>query len=219
MATQPDALAALKTQPYFKLLDDDEIERLAHALIERNFDKDEMILVEGEACQGLYIVTTGSIKIFKLSPEGREQILTSVNANGSFNEVAVFDGGPNPANASALRPSTVWILPRTTIHDLIHRRPDVALAIIQNLGARLRHLVGLVEDLSLRHVSSRLAKLLLETASSQAHTLTQQEMASHLGTVREMIGRSLKQLESRGLITIERGKIIILDREALERML
>jgi CRP/FNR family transcriptional regulator len=101
---------------------------------------------------------------------------------------------------------------------LIKRRPDVALAIIQNLGARLRQLVGLVEDLSLRQVSARLAKLLLETASGQDRALTQQEMAARLGTVREMIGRSLRQLETRGLIKIERGKIVILDRTGLEKL-
>jgi CRP/FNR family transcriptional regulator len=83
----------------------------------------------------------------------------------------------------------------------------------------LRHLVGLVEDLSLRQVSSRLAKLLIETASGQQEPLTQQEMAARLGTVREIIGRSLKQLEARGLIRIERGKIVVLDRAGLERMI
>jgi CRP-like cAMP-binding protein len=82
----------------------------------------------------------------------------------------------------------------------------------------LRHLVGLVEDLSLRQVSARLAKLLLETATSEERALTQQEMAARLGTVREMIGRSLKQLEARGLIETERGKIVILDREELEKL-
>jgi CRP/FNR family transcriptional regulator len=210
--------SALRAQPYFKSLNDGELAKLAQTLIERHYEKDEMIFLEGEPCQGLYIVREGTTKIFKLSPEGREQILTYVHAGGSFNEVAVFDGGPNPANVSSVERTTLWIVPRRAIVDLIQERPDVALAIIQNLGTRLRHLVGLVEDLSLRQVSARLAKLLLETASGQGRALTQQEMAAQLGTVREMIGRSLRTLEARGFIRIEHGKVVILDREGLEKM-
>lgn len=213
------AIAVLNAEPYFKSLDDAELKKLARTLIERTYAKDKVIFLEGEPCQGLFIVREGSIKVYKLSPEGREQILTTVSAGGSFNEVAVFDGGPNPANVAALHDAKIWIVPRSAIVDLIQRRPDVALAIIQNLGARLRHLVGLVEDLSLRQVSSRLAKLLIEVSSGQQPPLTQQEMAARLGTVREIIGRSLKQLEARGLIRIERGKIVVLDRAGLERMI
>lgn len=219
MIDQATAIAALKAQPYFKSLDAVELERLAQALVECAFDKDRIVFLEGEPSQGLYIVREGMVKIYKLSAEGREQILRYMNAGESFNEVSVFDGGANPANVAALQPTTVWILPRTPVIDLIKRRPDVALAIIQNLGARLRQLVGLVEDLSLRQVSARLAKLLLETASEQEHALTQQEMAARLGTVREIIGRSLRQLETRGLIKIERGKIVILDRKGLEKLI
>lgn len=218
MSRDPTALAALKAQPYFKSLDEDELNRLAHQLIERVFAQDEIVFLEDEPCQGLYIVREGSVKVYKLSAEGREQVLTTIGANASFNEVAVFDGGANPANVAALEPTKIWILPRALIIDLIERRSDVALAVIQNLGMRLRRMVSLVEDLSLRQVSARLAKLLLETAASQERALTQQEMAARLGTVREMIGRSLRQLETRGLIKIERGKIVILDRQGLAKL-
>ncbi len=211
-------VAALKAQPYFKALTDDELKQLARTLLEKTCDKDEVVFLEGEESQGLYIVRQGSVKVYKLSPEGREQILTYTHAGGSFNEVAVFDGGPNPANVSAVEPTVLWIVPRNAILDLIKRRPEVAIAIIQNLGTRLRHLVGLVEDLSLRQVTARLAKLLLETASGQGRTLTQQEMAARLGTVREMIGRSLRTLESRGFIKMEHGRIVIVDRAGLEKI-
>ncbi len=218
MASEAPVLTALRAQPYFKALDEGELARLARTLIERAYEKDEVVFLEGEPCQGLYIVREGSVKIYKLSPEGREQILSYVKPFDSFNEVAVFDGGPNPANVAAAEPTAVWIVPRAAIVDLIQKNPQVALAVIQNLGARLRHMVSLVEDLSLRQVSARLAKLLLETAASGERALTQQEMAARLGTVREMIGRSLKQLEGRGLIRTERGRIVILDREGLERL-
>ena len=218
MASEAPALKALRAQPYFKALDAAELARLARTLIERAYEKDEVVFLEGEPCQGLYIVREGIVKIYKLSPEGREQILSYVKPFDSFNEVAVFDGGSNPANVAAAEPTTLWIVPRAAVADLIQSNPQVALAVIQNLGARLRHMVGLVEDLSLRQVSARLAKLLLETAASGERALTQQEMAARLGTVREMIGRSLKQLEARGLIETGRGRIVILDREGLEKL-
>jgi CRP/FNR family transcriptional regulator len=209
------AVAALKAQPYFKSLDEEELNRLARTLIERAFENDEIVFLDGEPCLGLYIIRSGAAKIYKVSFEGREQVLRYMNAGESFNEVAVFDGGPNPANVSAVGDTVVWIVPREAIVELIQRRPQVALAVIQNLGARLRHLVGLVEDLSLRQVSARFAKLLLEIASGRERVMTQQEMAARLGTVREMVGRSLRQMQARRLIQMERGKIVIVDREGL----
>jgi len=194
-----NSISALKSLPYFHVLDDDELGALARRMIEREFQRGETIFFEGDPSQGLYILRAGSVRIYKLSPEGREQVLRTMHAGESFNEVAVFDGGPNPANVAALEPTSVWIVPRDAVIDLIERRADVALTIIQNLGARLRHLVGLVEDLSLRQVSARLAKLLLAIAAGEEPTMTQAEMAARLGTVREIISRSLKQLEARGL--------------------
>jgi len=170
---------------------------------------------------GLFIVYQGQVRVYKLSAEGREQVLRSFKDGQSFNEVAVFDGGPNPAHADATTPSTVWIIPRSLIFELVRTRPETAIAIIQNLGSQLRHLVGLVEDLSLRHISARLIRLLLETDAGgpDAPKLTQQEMAAQLGTVREMVARALKQLESRGLIESKGGRIVIVDRQTLEKMI
>lgn len=214
------ATTALKALPYFRTLKEDELAPLARALVVRALDKDEVVFLEGEPCAGLYIVREGSVKIYKLSPEGREQILSYVRRGGSFNEVAVFDGGPNPANAATTEPTQLWIMPGQLMFEAIQQHSEVALAVVRNLGIRLRHLVNLVEDLSLRQVSARLAKLLLETATGEEpQLLTQQDMAARLGTVREMIGRSLRQLEARELVRVEHGKITILDRAGLEKML
>ncbi len=214
-------IAALRAQPYFSVLGPDDLADLASRMIEHRFLKGEMVFLEGEPCQGLYLVCEGQVRIYKLSPEGREQVLRYCGPGQSFNEVAVFDAGPNPANVIAASDCVLWIIPQAVLLDQLAAHPALALAIIRNLGARLRHLVGLVEDLSLRHVNSRLAKLLLETASAgqTSRSLTQQEMAAHVGTVREMIGRSLKQLEGRGLIKIHGGRIAILDRAGLEKLI
>jgi CRP/FNR family transcriptional regulator len=218
MSAPSAPIAALEILPYFRVLNETELDQLARQLIERTYDRGAIIFLEGEACEGLFIVREGSVRIYKTSSEGREQILHTMGPGGSFNEVAVFDGGPNPANVAALEPTRLWIVPRNAITGLIMSKPEVAISIIQTQGSHLRHLIGLVEDLSLRNVSARLAKLLLLIASGKEKMMTQQDMASRLGTVRETIGRSLKQMEARGLIRIERGKIVILKKEELEKM-
>ena len=217
----PARLAWLRAQPYFAVLNENDLEHIARQTIVRHYDKGEQVFAEGDPCQGLYIVQEGEVRVYKLSPEGREQVLRYFTNGHSFNEVAVFDGGGNPAHASASTASTLWIIPRDLIFEFVRTRPELAVAVIQNLGGQLRHLVGLVEDLSLRHISARLAKLLLEAASEggTAHKLTQQEMAARLGTVREMVARALKQLESRGLIAVTQGRVVILDRKTLEKMI
>ena len=210
--------AALQTGPYFRNLRAEDLQELARRMCARAFSPGQMIFGEGEPCVGLYIIQSGAARIYKLSPEGREQVLRVVHPGDSFTEVAVFDGGPNPANVAAISGVQVWIVPRDAVMDLISRRPEFALAVIQNLGARLRQLVGLVEDLSLRQVSARLAKLLLAIAAGQEPVMTQQEMAARLGTVREIISRSLHQLEARGLIRVERKRVVILRRAQLEKL-
>jgi CRP-like cAMP-binding protein len=213
------SIAALETLPYFRILTEPERAELASQMVERAYRRGELVFLEGDVCLGLYIVRDGSVRIYKTSVEGREQVLHTIGAGGSFNEVAVFDGGPNPANVSALESTRLWIVPREVIVHLIRTRGDFALAVLEMQGSHVRHLVALVEDLSLRQVMARLAKLLLRIDSGEEEMMTQQEMAARLGTVREIIGRSLKQMESRGLIKHEQGKIIVVDEEELGKII
>jgi CRP/FNR family transcriptional regulator len=131
-----------------------------------------------------------------------------------------LDEGPNPATAEALDQVTLYLFPRQSFIQMVKKHPDLAWVILENLAQRLRHLTALVEDLSFRTVRGRLAKLLLEQASKgqveKGGWLTQEEMAARLGTVREVVSRSLRSLEEEGLIRIARHRIIILEREALE---
>ncbi len=213
-------IALLMAQPYFAALNGADLEYLATRMTESHFNAGETIFLEGDPCLGLYILHTGDVRIYKLSPEGREQVLHYVKPGQSFNEVPVFDEGPTPANVIAVTPCSMWIVPRWLILEFMRTRPEMAMTIIRNTGRRLRHLVGLVADLSLRTVTNRLAKLLLDTAAGEqtARVLTQHEMAAQLGTVREVVARSLKQLEICGHIRVERGRIVILNRQALEEL-
>ncbi len=220
--------ALLRHVPYFARLPDAVLAALAAACVERRYDRGQVIFLEGEPCAGLYIVAAGEVKIFKVSPQGREQVLAQMGPGSTFNEVAVLDGGPNPASAAAVTETEAWVITRQEMQRLTETHPPLAWALIESLASRARHLVAMVEDLSLRSVKSRLARLLLAEAdragASQAsktgeldrsQMVTQAEMAARLGTVREMIGRALRELADDGLIDFDRHRIVILDREGL----
>lgn len=205
--------------PYFSSLGEDALASVASAAVSRAYAPDEIIFLEGEPCAGLFVVHVGHVKIYKASPEGREQILHVARPSESFNDVAVFDGGPNPASAQAMDAVELCVIGRAAMLDLVGRYPQLAQTVVAVLAARARMLVSMVEDLSLRSISGRLAKLLYEQAEQgeNAIPLTHQQMAARLGTVREMISRALRELEDEGLVRREGRQIVIVDRVELEQ--
>jgi len=216
---QSRATQLLHAVPYFARLETDALEAISTSAVNRNYDRGQVIFLEGDPVAGLFIVDEGRVKLYKLSREGREQVVKLAGPGEFFNEVAVLDGGPNPVSAMALRESQVWVIDRQSLLLLLEQYPAVAVSVIEALAAHARHLISLVEDLSLRTVSARLAKLLITQAAGGGDAprrLTQQEMAAQLGTVREMVGRALRDLEDEGIIRFDRHRILILDREALE---
>jgi CRP-like cAMP-binding protein len=174
------------------------------------------IQLEGDPAAQMYIVAQGRVKILRVGTNGREQILNIIGPGSHFNTVPMFDGGPCPANAEAMTDVLLLALPRAPLLALLGEHPALAHALLAELSSRLRHMVNLVDELALHSVQGRLAGLLLDQAASSAGApLTQAEMAARLGTVREMIGRSLKLFEAQGLIRLDRGVITILDRAGL----
>ena len=209
----------LKSSPYFSGLDTAGLESIKRLVFEKTAQRDEFILREGEPGEALYFVVSGAVKTFKTSAEGKEQILRITRPGDSFNDVPVFDGGPNIASAQAMSPLVLYGISKADIGIILRHHPQVAANVIKVLAERVRHFVSLVEDLSFRHVLSRVAKLLLEYAENGRKTgrphLTQQEMAAMVGTAREIVGRSLRALEEKGAIRIDRHRIVLIDREAL----
>lgn len=213
----------LRRVPYFAGLPDDVLAALSAVAFERRYARGQIIFLEGEPCAGLYVVVEGEVKIFKLSPQGREQILHRTGPGGTFNDVAVLDGGPNPASVAALTDTTICVIARADIQRLAQAHPALAWALIESIARRTRQLVAMVEDLSLRSVKARLARLLLAEAQhwigadeiDRSQMVTQAELAARLGTVREMIGRALRDLADDGLIVFDRHRIVIVDREGL----
>lgn len=215
-------LEFLKSIPYFLGLSPTEVESIRQLIFEKAVGRGEVILLESEPASALYFVVSGAVKVFKTSAEGKEQILRIVRPGESFNDVPIFDGGPNPASAQAMGPVVLYGLAKEGLTAIIQQHPLVTFNVIKVLGKWVRQLVALVEDLSFRHVIGRVAKILLEQASDGASPkprLTQQEMAAMAGTAREVVARSLKALEEEGIIRLEHHRIVITDKKALqERM-
>ncbi len=221
----PVEVGELRKIPLFVMLGENDLQHVAAMTVERRYDRGDIILLEGEHGGALHYVHTGLVKIFKTSAEGREQVLRLIATGNTFNDVPALDGGPNPASAAAMEASTIYVIRRADLQALIRSRPEVANAVVQTLAQALRHLVVLVEDLSLRHVTARVAKLLLkqedavQPSEEQGHRLTQQEMAAMVGTAREVVGRALKELEVAGAIDVRQGRIMVLNRERLQMLI
>lgn len=215
----------LRLVPYFAALSAGELATVAGCLVERRLDSGQIGFLEGEAGAGLYLVVEGQAKIFRISTEGREQVLSLLHPGDSCNEVPVVDGGGNPATFVAIEPTTVWIWTAETMDYLRREIPRLDGMIIASLAGRCRELVDKVYDLSFRSVTARLAGFLLEQAALTPDTdldrrrWTQEEMAAYIGTVREMVGRALRNLERDGLIRFDRNRIEIADRDGLESLL
>jgi len=214
-------LDLLKRIPYFSGIGLADLESIKKLVFERSADRAETVVFEGESASSLYFVTSGAVRVFKTSTEGKEQILSIVRPKESFNDVPIFDGGPNPASARAMGPVLLYGIKRNDVEAILRDHPRVALNVTKVLAKRVRQLVSLVEDLSFRHVISRVAKILFEQISGEADRaprLTQQEMAAMAGTAREVVGRSLKALEEQGAIKLDHHRIVIADKEALQRI-
>jgi CRP/FNR family transcriptional regulator len=210
---------ALQRSPLFADLPQEALSRVARVSIRRTYAPDETIILEGAPCRAAYFIAEGQVRILRTSPDGREQILSQLGPGRSFNTVPPFQPqGTNHATAQAVDQATLYAIPGEDFRRLVITSSDLALALLQDFADRLDHLTDLVEDLSLRTVRGRLARFLLRQAEAGAVTRqwTQAEIAARLGTVREMIGRTLRSFVDAGLIRMDRHRIELLDRQALE---
>jgi CRP-like cAMP-binding protein len=206
--------------PLFNGLSDPELEALAQRAIERHFEDGEMLFWEGEPCAGIFLIGQGSVKIFKTSAGGREMMLALETAPCTVAELPLFDGGPYPASVRTVDPVVSYFINKSDFQQVCRQYPDVALKVLAVVGGRLRHLVSVVESMTFGSVTQRLARLLLDQsrqAGADEFTLpvTHQELASRLGTVREVVSRNLARFRAEGLIQMQGHQVRVLDRAGL----
>ena len=202
---------------------------LATRSVRKLFSTGELLFSEGEPCNGLHIIARGKVRLFKTSVNGREQVL-SVNVSGeSVAEIPVFDGGPYPASAVALEETEIVFISRRDFNAYCLEHPEVPLKVLTVVGARLRNLVGIIEELSFTTIRQRLISVLLKLAQSEGKKTkrgiefqlpaTHQDLANQLGTVRELISRNLMRLQAEGLLDVDARQIVVKNVKGLSDLL
>lgn len=217
-----DHIAAI---PLFQNLPGEHCEDLATIVVDRIFRQGQVIFSEGDEGNGFYVVISGRVKIFKLSAEGKEQILHIFGPGEPFGEVPVFAGEHFPAHAEAIEESRILFFPRNAFVDLIRKDPSLALNMLAVLSRRLRRFTMLIEDLSLKEVPGRLAAYLLylserkDGADDLVLDISKGQLASLLGTIPETLSRILAKMTGEELIRSDGPRSIqILDRDGLEEL-
>lgn len=207
--------------PLFEGLGEAELNALAQRAVEKRYKPDEMLFWEGEPCAGIFLIAEGSVKIFKTSPSGREMMLALDSAPATVAELPLFDGGPYPASVRAVGPVVALFIDKAGFHQICRQYPELPLKLLAVIGRRLRHLVMVVESMTFGSVTQRLARLLLdasaEAGSDEFPLPTHQEIASRLGTVREVVSRNLARFRAENLIRIDGRMVTVTDRKGLER--
>jgi len=224
--TQTARRRVLANVPIFAGLTESELEFLVERAITRRCSPGEMIFAEGEPCLGLYVVERGHVRIFKTSATGREQVLTIDGAGSSIAEVPVFDGGRYPASGAAIDQAALLFIRKQDFQELCLTHPQVALKVLRAVGARLRRLVGIIEELSFTTVRHRLASLLVRLAQCDGRQTpdgteillpaNNQELAAQIGTVRELVSRNLSRFQAEGVLKIDGRTVIIYDLASLK---
>jgi len=224
-----DLAQVLAKAPLLADLSPNELQLLAARTVRKLFASGEVVFSEGEPCNGLHIIARGKVRIFKTSVNGREQVLALNGPGETIAELPVFDGGPYPASASATEDAEIAFISRRDFHAYCLEHPEVALKVLAQVGARLRRLVGIIEELSFTTIRQRLIAMLVKLAQSQGTKTnrgiefqlpsTHQELASQLGTVRELISRNLMRLQAEGLLDVDARHIVVRDIEGLTEQL
>jgi CRP/FNR family cyclic AMP-dependent transcriptional regulator len=217
------SLKTLARTHYFKGLTAEEIHEVKkHIAFEKKIEKGEMLLHEGDRSDYIFFVISGAVKVYKRSANGKEQILNIATGGESLNDVSTFDGGVSSANMLAMTPVRLYAVKVKDMEKLFREHPRVARNVAGVLASRVRRDSSLVEVLSFGHVMSRLAGLILKQAAATGENrlphFTQQDLAAMVGSSRVVVNRSLRTMEERGAIRLERRRIVITDEAVLKSL-
>jgi CRP/FNR family transcriptional regulator, dissimilatory nitrate respiration regulator len=216
-----ELITKIATIPLFEGLPGKQLEEISAIGALQNYKRGQLIFSEGDEGCGFYVIISGGVKIFKLSPEGKEQILHIMGPGEPFGEAAVFAGEHFPASARTLAESKVLFFPRRSFVALITKNPSLSLNMLAFLSRRLRRLTNLIEDLSLKEVPGRLAAYLLYSSKHKNDPdiielgISKNQLASLLGTIPETLSRILNRMGREKFIKAGAHNIQILDRQGL----
>ena len=221
----PKSTDVLRKTPLFATLPEDDLRRVADLAVSRRFAKKEAVFREGDRADGFFIVVSGKVKVFKLSGEGKEQVLHVLEAGQTFAEAVIFEEGGYPAHAETLTDAELYFLPKRPFVDLLERHPNVAIRMMASLSRWLKRMTDLAESLSLKDVETRLIFYISEEFKARGIPpkdgaeldlpIGKNVLASRLGTVPETFSRTLKKLQDDGLIGVRGKRIRILSAERL----
>lgn len=219
---------ALKHSPLFAGLEAEDLKRIRAIALPKVARRKEILFTDGEEAKGFYVILSGKVKIYKISPEGKEQILHIVSAPDAFAEAALFLEGTYPAFAEALSDCQLLFFPKRSFIQLIEKNPRLSINMIVTLCHYLKRFAVLVEELSLKEVSSRIAKYLLDLLLRSAKEgrspmeveldLSKTQLALRLGTISETLSRTLAKMRAKGIISVRGNRIQVLNRQALEEL-
>lgn len=220
-------IAALQCTPLFGSLEAEALADVAHRTVELRLHKGEILFLSGEPPRGLFVIVSGRIRAFQQNEDGREQVMYVDSAGSVMGDVAVFDDGPYPASAMAEGDANVLFIEKSDIRELCAKYPSLALAALRLMAAKVRRHATLVEALSLHEVGPRLALFLIAEMHNEVVSadrpmtfrlrLSNQEIASRIGSVRDVVSRALTRLKNQGLISLDERNVTILDLNALKR--
>ena len=216
-------LAAVKAITFFEGLPEEKYAKLAEIAVEKTFEKGETLFLADRPAEGFFSTVSGRVKVFRVSPQGKEQILNVFGPGQAVGEVPVFQGSTFPAQCEAIEHCEALFFPRDQFRTMLSKDPDMALKMMGMLSQRLRILVNKIDDLSLKETPSRVAAYLLLLCSSQDSNtfkldLPKGQIALYLGTIQETLSRIFKRFTEDGIILISGKKITILDKSALQNI-
>jgi len=215
-----DTRAVIKRCPLFSGATATDLDHLDQVSKRREYARGEVLFSEGEEAQGFFIVGSGKVKIYKLSPEGKERILHIVHPGGTFAEAAIFGDGRYPAYAEPLEKSLLLFFPKREFLTLLHEHSQIAINMIGGLSRFLRQFATQIEELTFKDVPARLARYLIDLAGDESTLvelpISKSQLASNLGTVSETLSRTLRKLSDDDVIRVDGKSIEILDFDRLE---
>jgi CRP/FNR family cyclic AMP-dependent transcriptional regulator len=215
-----DPIRALTQFALFAALDEQTRQEIAAHMHRHAYRAEQVIVLFGEPTRAVYLVDRGEVRIQRSSPEGREYVLHSLGPGQCFNLASALDGGHNLATVTALTDAVIDAVPVDVFRQIVRAHPELAMVLLEHLASHVRRLSDAVEDLALYTVRTRLARCLLSPTNGDAPSVkywTQGELAAHIGTVRDVVGRTLRTFSQEGLIRRERGRVVVTDPAGLRR--